>query len=145
MVDILTNLVPLFGAGILGAVLKLMGNAQKAKADYNKNMFKAFNASQDSVNNSNEQANKSKGFAMTRRFIVVAVTSIVVASFWVTNINVPIEVTTGASYLWGIIDTTLTNTVYVPLSGHTVLPVIMPSFQAIVGLYMGSSIVGSVR
>lgn len=145
MFDMLVTLLPLIGGGVFGAVLKLMSNSQQIRGDYNRDMFKAFTAQQGSVNSANDMARSSVGFAWTRRFIVVAVTSVIVASFWMSPVNVPIEVTSGASYLFGLIDTTITNTTFVPLEGHTVLPVIMPTFQAIVGLYMGSSIVGTVR
>lgn len=143
--DILMNLMPLIGGGIFGAILKLLGNAQQAKADYNKNMFKAIAG--DRKERSEIRENKSVGFAWTRRFIVIAVTSVIVGAFWTTgNITIPVEVIEGSQYLFGLIDTRVTSTVMqVVEGGRVVLPVLIPTFQAIIGLYIGSSTVGQVR
>ncbi len=145
MIDLLTNLLPLIGGGIFGAVLKLWANAQQAKADYNKQMFHAIKG--DRQERTEIRNNPSKGFAWTRRFIVLAVTSVIIGAFWIEGgVTVPIEVTEGATYLFGLIDTRTTETIYEVLEdGRVVLPVMMPSFQAIIGFYLGQSTVGNIR
>jgi len=145
--ELLTDLLPLVGGGVFGAVIRLWSNSQQAKADAHKRTMDVLVANQGGIQTANEMAEKSSGFSWTRRFIVVAVTSVVVGAFWSsTPITVATTVVEGGSYLFGLIDTTTENIVYQTLEeGKVVLPVIIPSFQAIIGTYMGSSIVGKVR
>jgi len=49
---------------------------------------------------------------------------------------------TGKGVLFGLIDTTQVEEKWVQLQGSVVLPVIIPSFQAIIGAYFGASIAG---
>ena len=58
-------------------------------------------------------------------------------------VNVLQEIQTGGSYLFGLIDTTKVEQRWVQLEGSVVLPVVVPSFQAIIGAYFGASIAGS--
>jgi hypothetical protein len=141
------NVLPLIGGGIFGAMLKLWANAQQAKADQHKRTMEALTKQHEQVNVVNKHAEENKGFAWTRRFIVVAVTSVIIGAFWYSGaITIPTEVTEGGSYLWGLIDTTEIVTEYKTIdTGKVVLPVLIPSFQAIIGTYMGSSIVGGIK
>lgn len=145
MLDLLTTLLPLIGGGIFGAIFKMLGNAQKAKAEYNRNMFQALTG--DRKEREDIRNNNSKGFAWTRRIIVFAVLSVVVGVFWTTGkVTIPVEVIEGSQYLFGLIDTRVTSISMETVdSGRVVLPVMIPTFQAIVGFYIGQSTIGSIR
>lgn len=137
----LTELLPLIGGGVFGAGIKLWSLAQKDKADERKYNILAHAKNVEVFNSNNDRATKDKGFAWTRRFIVLCVMSIIVGAFWVNgNITVPVQVTTGGSYLFGLIDTSNITTVYQKLTGYVVLPEVLLISKALVGTYFGASI-----
>lgn len=141
----LTEILPLVGGGIFGAVVKLFSMGMQNKADERKAMFDAFSARQGAVDKVNEVASSNSYFAFTRRVIALSVTAVIVllALFPIVQpINVLQEIQTGGSYLFGLIDTTQVEQKWVQLQGSVVLPVIIPSFQAIIGAYFGASIAG---
>jgi hypothetical protein len=141
----LTEILPLIGGGIFGAVVKLLSMGMQNKADERKAMFDAFSARQGAIDKVNEVAASNSYFAFTRRIIALSITSVIVllALFPIVQpINVLQEVQTGGSYLFGLIDTTQIEQKWVQLQGSVVLPVIIPSFQAIIGAYFGASIAG---
>ena len=141
----LTEILPLIGGGIFGAVVKLLSMGMQNKADERKAMFDAFSARQGAIDKVNEVAASNSYFAFTRRVIALSITSVIVllALFPIVQpINVLQEVQTGGSYLFGLIDTTQIEQKWVQLQGSVVLPVIIPSFQAIIGAYFGASIAG---
>jgi hypothetical protein len=141
----LTEILPLIGGGIFGAVVKLLSMGMQNKADERKAMFDAFSARQGAIDKVNEVAASNSYFAFTRRIIALSITSVIVllALFPIVQpINVLQEVQTGGSYLFGLIDTTQIEQKWVQLQGSVVLPVIVPSFQAIIGAYFGASIAG---
>lgn len=141
----ITDIIPLIGGGIFGAVVKLLSVGMQNKADERKYMFQAFSAQQQSINSANDNASVNKGFAFTRRIIALSITAIivVVAIAPITQpINVLQEIQTGSQYLFGLIDTRQITQEWVQLKGSVVLPVIIPSFQAIIGAYFGASIAG---
>lgn len=141
----ITEILPLIGGGIFGAVVKLLSMGMQNKADERKAMFDAFSARQGAINKVNEVASTNSYFAFTRRIIALSVTSVIVllALFPIVQpINVLQEIQTGGSYLFGLIDTTQVEQKWVQLQGSVVLPVIIPSFQAIIGAYFGASIAG---
>jgi hypothetical protein len=141
----LTELLPLIGGGIFGAVVKLLSMGMQNKAEERKAMFDAFSARQGAIDKVNEVASTNSYFAFTRRVIALSITSVIVllALFPIVQpINVLQEVQTGGSYLFGLIDTTQVEEKWVQLQGSVVLPVIIPSFQAIIGAYFGASIAG---
>jgi lipopolysaccharide/colanic/teichoic acid biosynthesis glycosyltransferase len=116
------------------------------KADERKAMFDAFKAQQGSIDSANNYASQNNGFAFTRRIIALSVTAIVVlvaVAPMMQPVNVLQEIQTGGSYLFGLIDTTKVEQKWVQLEGSVVLPVVVPSFQAIIGAYFGASIAGS--
>ena len=145
--ELLTNILPLIGGGVFGAMIRLWANAQQAKADAHKRTMEALTTRAGINNDVNQMAKESKGFAWTRRFIVVAVTSVVVGAFWLTSpITVPLDIVTGGSYLFGLIDTTVHETVYETIEGgRVILPILLPSFQTIIGVYIGAGTIGRLR
>ena len=141
----LTEILPLVGGGIFGAVVKLFSMGMQNKADERKAMFDAFSARQGAIDTVNAVASNNSYFAFTRRVIALSVTAVIVllALFPIVQpINVLQEIQTGGSYLFGLIDTTQVEQKWVQLQGSVVLPVIIPSFQAIIGAYFGASIAG---
>lgn len=141
----LTEILPLIGGGLFGAAVRLISLNMQNKAEERKYMFNAFAAQNKAHSSANEQANKNSGFAFTRRIIALSITLVIVllaVSPLVQPINVLQEVQTGGSYLFGLIDTTQVKQEWVQLRGSVVLPVIIPSFQAIIGAYFGASIAG---
>lgn len=141
----LTEILPLIGGGIFGAIVKLFSMSMQNKAEERKATLDALSARQDNINQVNKVASNNNYFAFTRRVIALSITSVIVllALFPIVQpINVLQEVQTGGSYLFGLIDTTQIEQEWVQLQGSVVLPVIIPSFQAIIGAYFGASIAG---
>lgn len=141
----LTELLPLIGGGLFGAIVKLISIGMQNKAEERKEMFQAFKAQQGSIDSANKMAETNSGFAFTRRIIALSITAIIVlvaVAPIMQPVNVLQEITTGGSYLFGLIDTTNIKQEWVQLHGSVVLPVVIPSFQAIVGAYFGASIAG---
>jgi len=137
------ELLPLIGGGIFGAVVKLFSMSMENKANLHKQTMEAFSARDKQVQHLNETAVNNKGFSFTRRVIALAITSIIVVIALVPyseGINVMTEVTTGSSYLFGLVDTRETQEVWHTLKGLVILPVVSSSFQAVVGAYFGASI-----
>lgn len=142
----LTELLPLIGGGLFGAIVKLISLNMQNKAEERKAMFDAFSARQNAIESVNKHSMTDKGFAFTRRIIALSITAIIVlvAVFPIMQpVNVLQEIQTGGSYLFGLIDTTQVTQEWVQLKGSVVLPVVIPSFQAIIGAYFGASIAGS--
>lgn len=141
----LTELLPLIGGGLFGAIVKLISMGMQNKAEERKEMFQAFKAQQGSIDSANKMAETNSGFAFTRRIIALSITAIIVlvaVAPIMQPVNVLQEIQTGGSYLFGLIDTTNVKQEWVQLRGSVVLPVVIPSFQAIVGAYFGASIAG---
>jgi len=141
----LTELLPLIGGGLFGAIVKLISMGMQNKAEERKEMFQAFKAQQGSIDSANKMAETNSGFAFTRRVIALSITAIIVlvaVAPIMQPVNVLQEIQTGGSYFFGLIDTTNIKQEWVQLHGSVVLPVVIPSFQAIVGAYFGASIAG---
>ena len=141
----LTELLPLIGGGLFGAIVKLISMGMQNKAEERKEMFQAFKAQQGSIDSANKMSETNSGFAFTRRVIALSITAIIVlvaVAPIMQPVNVLQEIQTGGSYLFGLIDTTNIKQEWVQLHGSVVLPVVIPSFQAIVGAYFGASIAG---
>jgi len=142
----LMEILPLVGGGVFGALVKLLSMGMQNKADERKAMFQAFSKQQESINAANEMAANNSSFAFTRRIIALSITFIIVliAVFPLSQpVNVIQEIQTGGSYLFGLVDTTSIKQEWVQLQGSVVLPVVIPSFQAIIGAYFGASIAGN--
>lgn len=140
------ELLPLIGGGLFGAVVKLFSMGMQNKAEERKSTLDALAARQNNINEVNKVASINSGFAFTRRIIALSVTGVIVfiaVMPIVQPVNVMQEIQTGGSYLFGLIDTTQIKQEWVQLKGSVVLPVIIPSFQAIIGAYFGASIASS--
>jgi len=137
------ELLPLIGGGLFGAIVKLISIGMQNKAEERKATLDALSARQDNINSVNQVASTNGGFAFTRRIIALSITGVIVflaVMPMMQPVNVMQEIHTGGSYLFGLIDTTNIAQEWVQLKGSVVLPVIVPSFQAIVGAYFGASI-----
>lgn len=134
--------LPELAGGLFGAVITLMSQSMKDKAQVHTMLIDTLKVQAGIHNKTNEMADKNVGFAWTRRVIALAVTSVVVGAFWWngSEIVVPREITEGGKYLFGLIDTTVTNTVYEPVKGSLILPELITSFRVIIGAYFGASI-----
>ena len=110
------------GGNILGIVSGLLANAQRFKADQQKLMMErlAFDAEQMKIrsevaNKEFELRSKDRFSSITRRILVlgflvlIAVISLA-PMFSQVDIAVPIEMSSGNKYLFGLIDTTKTWT-----------------------------------
>lgn len=140
-----TEILPLVGGGIFGAVVKLISLSMQMRSEERRSMFDAFAARQGAINDVNKHAEQNSGFSFTRRVIAITITAIVAILAihpMVLPVNVLTEIQTGGSYLFGLIDTRKVVQEWVQLNGSVLLPVVMPSFQAIVGAYFGASIAG---
>jgi len=142
----LLELLPLVCGGVFGAVTKLFSMGMQNRRDERLGVIEALKAQAGANQAANDMALKSNGFAITRRIIALSITGLVVIlSLNLTGegIFVMEEIKTGGSYLFGIIDTTNIKQVWTKLEGAVALPVVLGSFQAIVGCYFGASIAGS--
>ena len=142
---VIETLLPLIGGGIFGAVVKLFSMGMQNRAEQHKQTMEAFKAQAGLVQSNNEVATSNSGFAFTRRIIALSITGIIVYVALIPGdpVNVMTTVTEGGSYLWGLIDTRETKEIWTELEGTVILPVVIPSFQAIVGAYFGASIASS--
>ena len=142
----LMQILPLIGGGIFGALVKLLSMGMQNKVDERKAMYDAFKGRQEAITSVNNTASQNYGFAFTRRVIALSITAIVVviALYPLAQpINVMQEIETGSRHLFGLLDTRKITQQWVQLEGSVVLPVIIPSFQAIIGAYFGDSIASS--
>lgn len=139
------DLLPLIGGGTFGAIIKLISLKMQDSAEKQKRFIEALDKRNDIAKDRNEIASKNRRFSATRQIITLGVLSVVVGTFWLQGttsipINIPVESTEGASYLFGLIDTRVTTTEYQPFVGRIVLQDILPAFQAIMGTYIGASL-----
>ena len=142
----LMQILPLIGGGIFGALVKLLSMGMQNKVDERKAMYDAFKGRQEAISSVNNTASQNSGFAFTRRVIALSITAIVVVIAlypMAQPINVMQEIETGSRHLFGLLDTRKITQQWVQLEGSVVLPVIIPSFQAIIGAYFGASIASS--
>lgn len=138
----LSAFIPELAGGIFGAVTTLWSQSMKDRANQVSELIATLKVHAGITEKRNEMADRNAGFAWTRRVIALAVTSVVVGAFWFNggDIVIPKEVTEGGKYLFGLIDTTVTNINYEPVKGSLILPELLVSFRVIIGAYFGSSI-----
>lgn len=138
----LMGFIPELAGGLFGAVVTLWSQSMKDKAEQHGQLIETLKVHSGIQSDRNKVASSNAGFSWTRRVIALSVTSVVVGAFWYsgTNIVVPREVTEGGSYLFGVIDTTVTNVKYEAIEGSLILPELITSFRVIIGAYFGSSI-----
>lgn len=142
----LESLLPLIGGGIFGALVKLISLKMQMNNEEHKQTMEALSKKREIINDVNKIAITNKGFAWTRRFIVISITLIVLGAFFIPYIGGDVIVNvqnikeTGSSYLFGLIDTKNQVKEWIQLNGAIILPEVGYSFQAIIGTYFGASI-----
>ena len=128
----------MLGSTVLGGIMQLMGQSAKDRHDL---MMAQFQNREASWAAARKMQNPSA--AWVRRFIVTCLMAmaafILTAPMWGFGTQVPIEVTTGGSYLFGLIDTTETTTVWQALEGM-VTPDWLPfAIMNVIGFYFGAA------
>lgn len=142
----LLELLPLIGGGIFGAVVKLISISMENKRNQNEMLINLHKVQQDAHNDANDHAANNQWFAWTRRALALAVTAMLASLIFLPfldptiPVNIMTEVTHGGSYLFGLIDTKVTEEVWLQLQGIVFHPVVGDAFLAIIGAYFGSSI-----
>ena len=133
--------ITMIGSTLGGAGLKLFAQAQADKAEQQKQLLGRLTASEDSVQNARKYDTPNAQWI--RRFLVVSFMSmamfILIAPILGFKTVVPIDVTTGFSFLFFDFKDTVTQ--FVSLDGM-VTPAWLPhAIMAVVGMYFGQSIV----
>lgn len=142
----LIELLPMICGGIFGAVVKLISINMENKRIQQEMIINLSQKRQDNINKVNEMANDNHWFAITRRIIALMLTLMVgfVVFAPIIDPNMPIfsqeTVTEGGKYLFGLIDTTKSKIVWTELKGFVMHPVVVDTFQVVVGTYFGASI-----
>jgi len=138
MFGIPLEVISMAGATVLGAVLKLWGQAQADKAEQHKMLLENRESIDNSKDRAAARANNPAG-AWIRRFIVVTLMSfvgfILLAPMLGQPTNVATEVTTG--WLWW----EETKTVWTQLNGVVTPEWLKYAMLDIISLYFGTSAV----
>ena len=132
----------MLGSTVLGGVMKMWAQGQQDKHDAHIRLLDFNKSVQESVDSA--RAMQSPGTFWIRRFIVVvAMLAGVGVVFFAPMLdqvtNVPLQVTTGGSWLFGLIDTTKTVTEYVKLEGWVTPEWLPVTIMNIIGFYFGSA------
>ena len=121
------ELLTMGGGALMGGLFKFMDNAQKNKQKQQEMLMKMNQQKSDLANADRESATASANAAanrvgndpfakLTRRIFVLSMVALgawaMVGALTGLDIVVPVETTTGGSYLFGIVDTTKTVTEY---------------------------------
>lgn len=139
------ELIPLIGGGIFGAVVKLFAMSMENKKRQNEMLISTIQAKSKTVAEVNEVAANNPFFAWTRRVIALSLTAMIGALIFLPylNPNIPVNVianaTEGGSYLFGLIDTKVTQQTWIQLKGVVFHPVVGDAFLAVIGCYFGQS------
>ena len=133
--------VTMMGSTIGGAVMKMWSQSQADKAEQQKQLMTRFEASEKSVNAA--RAHQNPNAQWIRRFLVISFMGmamfILLAPLLGFKTVVPVDVTTGFSFLFFDFKDTITE--FVSLDGM-VTPVWLPhAIMSVVGMYFGQSIV----
>jgi len=133
--------VTMMGSTVGGAAMKMWSQSQADKAEQQKQLLSRMDASEKSVDAARALQNPNAQWI--RRFLVISFMSmamfILLAPLLGFNTVVPVDVTTGFSFLFFDFKNTVTE--YVSLSGM-VTPAWLPhAIMAVVGMYFGQSIV----
>lgn len=144
----LMDLIPLVGGGIFGAGVKLFSLSMENKRNQTEMLIKMNQKRQEAVNDVNEMAANNGFFAWTRRVLAISVTLMIASLIFLPylNPNIPVNIMTtsteGGSYLFGLIDTKVTQEVWIQLKGIVFHPVVGDAFLSVIGAYFGASIAG---
>jgi uncharacterized membrane protein YfcA len=132
----------MLGSTVLGGVMKMWAQGQQDKHDAHIRLLDFNKSVQESVDSA--RAMQGPRVSWIRRFIVVvAMLAGVGVVFFAPMLdqvtNVPLQVTTGRSWLFGLIDTTRTVTEYVKLEGWVTPEWLPVTIMNIIGFYFGSA------
>jgi len=136
-IEVITLLLSVLG----GAVMKMMAQAQKDKADQQKMLMQQFSASEDSV--AAARSYDTPNAQWIRRFLVVSFMGMAMFILIAPILNlptvVPVEVTSGFKLLF--FDFTTTVTEWRTLKGMVTPEWLPHAIMSVVGMYFGQSIV----
>ena len=134
--------ISMLGSTALGGVMKMWSQSQADKAEQHKMMLQANQQVQESVDSARAYQNPTA--AWIRRFIVVTamlsgIGIVFMAPLLDQVTNIPVEVTHGSKFLFGIFDSTHTVTEYLTLEGWVTPEWLPVSIMNIIGFYFGSA------
>lgn len=134
--------ISMLGSTALGGVMKMWSQSQADKAEQHKMMLQANRQVQESVDSA--RAYQNPNAAWIRRFIVVTamlsgIGIVFMAPLLNQVTNIPVEVTHGSKFLFGIFDNTHTVTEYLTLEGWVTPEWLPVSIMNIIGFYFGSA------
>tara|TARA_R110000751_G_scaffold29378_1_gene75665 strand:- start:264 stop:707 length:444 start_codon:yes stop_codon:yes gene_type:complete len=134
--------VSMLGSTALGGVMKMWAQAQADKAEQHKMMMGYNKSIQEGVDSARSYQNPNA--AWIRRFIVVSAMMAGIGVVFLAPLlgqatNIPVEVTTGSKYLFGIIDNTKTAIEYITMEGWVTPEWLPVSIMNIIGFYFGSA------
>ena len=134
--------ISMLGSTALGGVMKMWSQSQADKAEQHKMMLQANQQVQESVDSA--RAYQNPNAAWIRRFIVVTamlsgIGIVFMAPLLNQVTNIPVEVTPGSKFLFGIFDSTHTVTEYLTLEGWVTPEWLPVSIMNIIGFYFGSA------
>ena len=134
--------ISMLGSTALGGVMKMWAQSQADKADQHKMMLGYNKSIQEGVDSASDDQNPKA--AWIRRCIVVTslaagIGVVFLAPLLGQSTNIPVEVTTGGKYLFGIFDNTKTAIEYVTMEGWVTPEWLPVSIMNIIGFYFGSA------
>ena len=134
--------ISMLGSTALGGVMKMWSQSQADKAEQHKMMLQANQQVQESVDSA--RAYQNPNAAWIRRFIVVTAMLAGIGIVFMAPLlnqvtNIPVEVTQGSKFLFGIFDSTHTVTEYLTLEGWVTPEWLPVSIMNIIGFYFGSA------
>ena len=134
--------ISMLGSTALGGVMKMWAQSQADKAEQHKMMMGYNKSIKEGVDSARNYQNPNA--AWIRRFIVVTslaagIGVVFLAPLLGQSTNIPVEVTTGGRYLFGIFDNTKTAIEYVTMEGWVTPEWLPVSIMNIIGFYFGSA------
>ena len=142
------DLLPMISGGIFGAVVKLISLSIENKRRQQEQIIALSAKKQESIDSANSMANQNVWFGITRRIIALSLTVLVAFVVFAPIIDptlpiyTPQTITEGGTYFFGLFDTTSTKVVWTELKGFIMHPIVVQSFQMVVGTYLGGSLAG---
>jgi uncharacterized membrane protein YfcA len=134
--------ISMLGSTALGGVMKMWSQSQADKAEQHKMMLQANQQVQEGIDSA--RAYQNPNAAWIRRFIVVTAMLAGIGIVFMAPLlnqvtNIPVEVTQGSKFLFGIFDSTHTVTEYLTLEGWVTPEWLPVSIMNIIGFYFGSA------
>ena len=142
MLGLPVEAISMLGSTALGGVMKMWSQSQADKAEQHKMMLQANQQVQEGIDSA--RAYQNPNAAWIRRFIVVTAMLAGIGIVFMAPLlnqvtNIPVEVTHGSKFLFGIFDSTHTVTEYLTLEGWVTPEWLPVSIMNIIGFYFGSA------